>query len=82
MIPTISEYFEKRYKELGINHVDEIDDQDKLIARELIELHVEATLKSAADNAIAKENPEDYGTGKIWVDRNSILKSYPKHLIK
>lgn len=40
-------------------------------------MHVKAALEAAADRAVVKENPEDYGTGKIWVDRDSIINAYP-----
>jgi len=43
--------------------------------------HVKAALKAAAENAIAKERQEDYGTGEIWVDKKSVLDSYPENLI-
>ncbi len=51
------------------------DMEDAMI--EFAKLHVKAALEQAADNAIAKENPADYGTGEIWVDRKSIINSYP-----
>ena len=49
---------------------------------EFAKLHVQAALEAAADKAIAKENPSDYGTGEIWVDSSSILKSYSLDNIK
>ena len=49
-IPTVAEYFEKRYKELGINHVDEIEGEDEQIALEFAKLHVKAALKKGFEN--------------------------------
>lgn len=31
-------------------------------------------LEDAAENAVAKDDPSDCGTGEIWVDEQSILK--------
>lgn len=45
-------------------------------------LCAEAALKAAAENAVAKENPADYGTGEIWVDEKSVLNAYPLTNIK
>ena len=45
-------------------------------------LHVQAALKKASEKAIAKENPRDYGTGEIWVDKESILNAYSLNNIK
>jgi len=45
-------------------------------------MHVEAALEAASENAIAKENPSDFGTGEIWVDEDSILNAYPLNNIK
>ena len=44
---------------------------------EFAKLHVKAALQTASEEAIAKEDPKDYGTGKIWVDEKSILTAYP-----
>jgi antirestriction protein len=49
---------------------------------EFAKLHVKAALKAASENAVAKENPADYGTGEILVDENSILNSYSLDNIK
>jgi hypothetical protein len=43
---------------------------------------VQEALIIAADNAVAKENPSDYGTGEIWVDKKSILEAYSLNKIK
>lgn len=51
-------------------------------AIEFAQAHSEAALKAAAENAEAKENSNDYGTGKIWVDEKSILSAYPLTNIK
>jgi hypothetical protein len=45
-------------------------------------MHVEAALKAASENAIAKNNFSDYGTGDTWVDEKSILNAYPLNNIK
>lgn len=58
-IPTAEEYFNKRYKELGINHSDEIEDEDVIIAKELIQIHVEAALKAASKKAKMKVQPSE-----------------------
>jgi hypothetical protein len=34
---------------------------------------VEYILQKAANNAQAKQNHDDYGTGEIWIDEKSIL---------
>ena len=49
-LPTAEEYFEKRYEEIGINHVDEIDGEDVLIAIEFAKLHLEAQLEAILKN--------------------------------
>ena len=82
MLPTAEEYFEKRYDELGIKHVDQLNGEDELVAIEFAKMHVQAALEAAAQSAIAKENSADYGTGEIWVDAGSILHSYPLSNIK
>lgn len=51
-------------------------------AVEFAKLHVKAALEAAAENAQAKENPADYGTGEIWVDKKSILSAYPESNIQ
>lgn len=53
-----------------------------LIANQHARNHVKAALNSAANQAQARENPSDYGTGEIWVDKQSILKAYPENLIQ
>jgi len=58
-----------------INYMNEFA---KLYARH----HVKAALKAASENAVAKEDPADYGTGEIWVDEKSILNAYPLDNIK
>jgi hypothetical protein len=45
-------------------------------------LHVQAALQVASETARAKEDPADYGTGEIWVDKQSILSAYPLTNIK
>ena len=84
-IPTIEELF-KKYKILY--HFEEgspeylIDKEDfKEAVTEYTELHVKAALEAAANQAEAKENPQDFGTGEIWVDKDSILNAYPENLI-
>lgn len=34
---------------------------------------IHQALVLASENAVAKENPADYGSGDIWVDKQSIL---------
>jgi hypothetical protein len=46
------------------------------------EYYVKAALEAAADNAEAKQDHSDYGTGSIWVDKKSILNAYPSSLIQ
>jgi len=52
-----------------------------VIMQEFAKAHVKAALEAAAEKAIAKENPKDFGTGEIWVDEKSILNAYPDNLI-
>ena len=52
------------------------------VANEHASNHVKAALKEASEKAIAKENPQDYGTGEIWVDKESILNAYSLNNIK
>lgn len=54
----------------------------ELIILDFAKLHVQEALKCAAECARAKENPSDYGTGEIWVDKKSILESYSMNNIK
>lgn len=49
---------------------------------EFAKLHCKAQSEAICDKAIAKENPQDYGTGEIWVDNNSIINAYPLTNIK
>ena len=77
MIPTAEELlkqhgFEWSYAEKPLHNV----------MIEFAKLHVKEALNQAAENAKAKEDPDDYGTGDIWVDRNSILNAYPESNIK
>lgn len=44
--------------------------------------HVEAAVNAIVEKAQAKEDPADYGTGKIWVDEKSIRSAYPLENIK
>jgi hypothetical protein len=83
MIPTAEEYIRKNlidYWEGGKAQYDESDVKNAMIA--FAKLHVEAATKAIAEQAIAKEDPSDYGTGKIWVDKDSILNAYPLTNIK
>lgn len=85
-IPTAQEFLEKQ--EWKIAHNLDRDGiaypsthcEDRMIA--FTKFHVEAALKAAAEQAKAKENPADYGTGEIWVDKDSILSAYPLNLIQ
>lgn len=87
-ISTVAEYFDKRYKELGINCVDEIGNEDVTIAKELIWIHVKAALKAASEKAKIIDDPTSYtgNTGSEYlpdqiVSRKSILNAYPKENI-
>lgn len=82
-IPTAEEYFDG--SNLGLTDNTEYQYcKDTVIkaAIKFTQLHREAILEAAADRAVARENPSDYGTGEIWVDEESILNAYPKSLIK
>jgi len=57
-----------------------IEKKNQLI--QFAKLHVKASLEAASEQAVAKENPADYGTGEIWVDEKSILNAYPLNNIK
>ncbi len=78
---TAIEFFEEKAKALK-SDFDDLPTWAIEAARELSSLHVRAALEKAAEEAVAKEDPQDYGTGKIWVDKNSILRAYPEYLIK
>ena len=94
-LPTAEEYFEKRYEEIGINHVDEIDGEDVLIAIEFAKLHLEAQLEAILKN-VKCEDFYVYGTSedesriaeydleglKGLVDKDSIKNAYPLNNIK
>lgn len=73
-VPTLSEYWNEKWEKSGWSI-------EKIII-EFAKLHVKAALEVASEVAVAKENPADYGTGEIWVDKNSILKAYPETNIK
>lgn len=83
-IPTAEEFIRQEYaKFVAINkdYSEEIDETSLKEASEWMiaftKLHVEAALKTASERAIAKENLAAYGTGEIWVDKQSILNAYP-----
>lgn len=78
-IPTTEEYFDKRYKELGINHADEINGEDVIIAKELIWLHVEAALKAAWENFEFEDGCDTHG---VSLKKESILNAYSKENIQ
>lgn len=83
-LPTAEEYFEKRYEEIGINHVDEIDGEDVLIAIEFAKLHVEEALKAAMKKTYKKVNMRHY-EDELYKDEiltNTIIKAYPLNNIK
>lgn len=46
---------------------------DRDVAKELMKEVARQVLELAAEKALAKENPADYGTGDIWVDKDSIM---------
>ncbi len=72
-IPTALEFMNQHHED------GEISPQ---VLIEFAKLHVTAALEAASYNAKAKENPSDYGTGEIWVDKKSILESYSLNNIK
>ena len=67
--------------ELGDTGKVDIEDAKEALV-EFTKLHVQAALEAAADNAEAKQDHSDYGTGSIWVDKKSILNAYPSSLIQ
>ncbi len=67
--------------ELGDTGKVDIEDAKEALV-EFTKLHVQTALEAAANNAEAKENHSDYGTGSIWVDKKSILNAYPSYLIQ
>ena len=87
MIPTAEEFLEMNpfasywYDEKSKTTVCRSDEVEKIM-KEYAKLHIEAALKAASEKAKAKEDPNDYGTGEIWVDKKSILSAYPLTLIK
>lgn len=76
-IPTAKEMMQSKNGD-DYTHWEEIHDLMISFAK----LHVQAALEAAAENARAKENPADYGTGSIWVDKSTILSAYPPINIK
>jgi len=78
---TAKEFCKNLDEEIGeywSNDYDELPNQ----MIEFAKLHVKASLEAASEQAVAKENPADYGTGEIWVDERSILSAYPLENIK
>lgn len=45
------------------------------LAKEYAKEAIKADREHLLNYARAKEDPADYGTGKIWVDKDSILKA-------
>lgn len=76
-IPTAEELMQSKNGD-DYTHWEEIHDMIISFAK----FHVAAALEAAAEKAKAKENPADYGTGEIWVDKGSILSAYPLENIK
>lgn len=75
--PTAEEYIQNYNKEYGTTYVG-----FEHFMVEFAKLHVKAALEAAAEKAVAKEDSADYGTGSIWVDKQSILNAYSENLIK
>lgn len=82
MIPTAEEYFKGEIPKHESVSQFMTDGDIFYHAREFAKMHVKAALEAASERAVAKENPSDYGTGEIWVDKKSILKAYPETNIK
>ena len=85
MIPTAEELLDNNIAKHNIPWSQDVEKYYGAINASMIEfakIHVQAALEAAADKAEAKENPLDYGCGGIWVDPQSILKSYPLSNIK
>jgi hypothetical protein len=78
MIPTAEEFIETKDPNGEMLSFEFC--RDSMI--EFAKLHVREALEEAACKAVAKENPADFGTGEIWVDKKSILNAYPETLIK
>jgi len=77
-IPTVEEYFRKRYEELKTAPPEDFNGTDVLIVKEIIKLHVEAALKAAAERAEAIEGWNTGFSGSAAsVNKDSILNAYP-----
>ena len=77
-IPSAEEYLDKRLTELGIRHIDEVNDEIEMIMIEWTKLHVDAALLKALDNT------ETYMDGSSEFDdfKKAVLESYPLENIK
>ena len=74
---TAKEFIKREYDDLDHSNMD-----IEYLMKEFAKYHVEQALIAASNEAQAKENPADYGTGEIWVDKDSILNAYPLENIK
>ena len=84
-LPTAKDFFNKRYSELGINHIDEIDGEYIQIAIEFANLHVKEALKEASKKAKTKKDVAIFAEGTFEtqiVDKDSILNAYSLKNIK
>jgi hypothetical protein len=83
-IPTARQYLLKNVDtaERGIDLSSIWTDAATQAMTEFAKLHVQAALEAAAENAKAREDPKDFGTGEIWVDKSSIIEAYPLSNIK
>lgn len=88
-IPTAKEFCEKKFKE--INPATSWIDFNKEVMIEFAKFHVEAALKEAGEKAYAKSTSSSITSktnltcihlGDVFVDKPSILNSYPLENIK
>lgn len=77
-IPTAKEFYSLEYQLLTFGR--SMNQHESMVT--FAKLHVQAALKAAAASAKAVERPNDYGTGLIWVDKQSVIEAYPLENIK
>ena len=83
---TAEEYFDRRYRELGINHEDEVNGNDVKVAIEFAQLHLEKAIKNIANSSLSdvtewSGNPYS-GEGSDELSEKKILELYPLSNIK
>ena len=79
-IPSAEEYLDKRLTELGIRHIDEVNDEIEVIMVEWTKLHVDAALLKASEEAKLNTRTNDWQ--ERYIDKKSIINSYPLENIK